>query len=258
MSGRPTRTVKKRFNEHAKANSLIGRAIHKHGAENFRYGIIKNCATKEELDYWEKFFIAELRCKTPNGYNLTDGGDGFVDLKRTPEHCAKISMALKRNKNSFGSHRTKEFCVNLSASRIGENNPFYGKHHTPEHCAKMLVMFNGENNPFYGRHHTTDSLAKMSAAHLGQKPSNYGKHHTVDSLAKMSAVKRNETPYKNLIAEMDARQLTYTVLAKLLDLSRAAVSYKMLDKRKFTDSDKIKLVEIFGKPIEYLLARDDD
>ncbi|MBR3051000.1 MAG: GIY-YIG nuclease family protein, partial [Selenomonadaceae bacterium] len=38
-------TVKARFNEHARQNGIIGRAIRKYGKKNFRYGIVKSCAS---------------------------------------------------------------------------------------------------------------------------------------------------------------------------------------------------------------------
>ena len=70
--GQTIKTVAKRFNEHSHEKTFIGRAIRKHGKENFRYGVIKSCASKSEMDYWEKFFIKTLKTKSPNSYNLTD------------------------------------------------------------------------------------------------------------------------------------------------------------------------------------------
>ena len=57
---------------------------------------------------------------------------------------------------------------------------------------------------------------------------------------------------------MDKHYLTYTGLAEILGVTKAAVSAKMRGKLNFTEKDKAKLVEIFDKPAEYLLARDDD
>ena len=76
---------------------LVGKAIRKHGRENFRYGVIKSCASKEEMDYWEKYFIVALHSKTPYGYNCTDGGEGVIGFKHTPETCIKMS-AMKKGK----------------------------------------------------------------------------------------------------------------------------------------------------------------
>ena len=71
---------------------------------------------------------------------------------------------------------------------------------------------------------------------------------------KISTPRRKVSPFKNLTAEMDKRQLTYKALAELLGLSPSTFSMKMRGEVRFTERDKTKLVEIFGKPIEWLLS----
>lgn len=56
---------------------------------------------------------------------------------------------------------------------------------------------------------------------------------------------------------MNARLLTYSGPAKLSGLSLSALSRKIRGIVTFKENDKAKLVEIFGKPIKYLLQRDD-
>ena len=110
--GQTVKPVKARFNEHLWGeNTAIGRAIRKYDKENFRYGVIKICASKAEMDYWEKYFIATLKSKRPMGYNCTDGGEGIVGLKRTPEHSHKISVAKK------GKSFSPEHCANIAAGK---------------------------------------------------------------------------------------------------------------------------------------------
>ena len=75
--------------------------------------------------------------------------------------------------------------------------------------------------------------------------------------SKLSVHNRGETPYKNLLAEIDKHQLSYTALAKLIGLCPHTVSDKMRGEYSFSAKDVAKLVEIFGKPAEYLLARDE-
>ena len=109
--GQTTRRVEERFKEHASCKiMLVGKAIRKHGRENFRYGVIKSCASKEELDYWEIFFIAALKSKSPYGYR-SDGGEGGIPCDET---------------------RAK-----MSASQSGDNNPNYGKNRPAVTCAKI-------------------------------------------------------------------------------------------------------------------------
>ena len=86
--GQTTRSVKERFGEHMKSDYLIGRAIRKYGVENFTVEVIEECATPEQLNEREIFWIAKLNTKHPHGYNMTDGGEGATGL--TEESLAKL------------------------------------------------------------------------------------------------------------------------------------------------------------------------
>ena len=210
----------KRFNQHTKNDSYIGNAIRAHGAENFVAIVLKKCASKEELDFWEKHFIKSRDTKYPNGYNLTDGGDGTIGLERTPEHCANISAALTGRKLS------------------------------PEHCKKISMSHKGI-------HPTPETIAKRAASMMGEKNPNYGVPMPNKQRAKISAVERGYSPFQNLIAELDANYLSYTAFAELMGSRLSYISRKMLGQRNFSEKDIEKLVKIFGKPAEYLLQRED-
>ena len=229
--GQTVQPLKVRFNEHAKKkdNTLIANAIRKYGKENFYCGVIKTCSSKEELDYWEKFFIAALKSKKPYGYNLTDGGEGFIGYRHTPEVLAKIRETKKR------SSRVAEHCAKIAAARRG-------KPLSPEHIAKVSAALKGKPK-------TAEHCAKIAAALKGQPL-------TPERRAKISATERGYSPFKNLLREIDERQLTYTALGEILGVSSQPVSRKMQGVRKFTEGDKVKLEKFFGKPIEYLLERD--
>ena len=218
--GQTVQPLKKRFKDHAKckSNMLIGKAIQKYGRENFYCGVIKTCASKAEMDYWEKHFIIALKSKVPYGYNMTDGGEGTVGWKPSPEYCARQSARFS-----------------------GEKNPRYGKKNTLEHQAKIVAANLGAKR-------TPETCKNISEALKGKK-------HTQERCANISAAKRGDSPFKNLTAELDARNLSYAALAKLMGAVPNVVSRKMNGKRNFTERDKVKLEEIFGKPIEYLLER---
>ena len=216
--GQTVQPLKKRFDKHAKCNTtLIGKAIQKYGRENFYCGVIKTCASKAEMDYWEKHFIVALKSKVPYGYNMTDGGEGTIGLEFTPEHRAHLSAALS-----------------------GEKNPHYGKKNTPEHTARIVAANLGAKR-------SPETCKNISEALTG-------KPFTLERCANISAAKRDESPYKNLTAELVARNLSYAALEKFTGI--AHLSEKMRGHRKFTARDKIKLEELFGLPADYLLACD--
>ena len=83
--GQTTRSVEERFLEHSKADSHLGRAIRKHGKENFSIEILAECQTPEELDEQERVFIEKFDCKHPKGYNFTNGGRRSQDGKNNTE-----------------------------------------------------------------------------------------------------------------------------------------------------------------------------
>jgi len=93
---------KDKFKNKKHANPYFQNSHDKYGAENFKYSIIELCE-KEKLTGREIFYVKEFNTKHPNGYNVTDGGEGTPGLKRaprTPEHCRKISEANRGRKMS--------------------------------------------------------------------------------------------------------------------------------------------------------------
>jgi group I intron endonuclease len=84
-----------RLNSHFKNDSYIGKALRKYGLDGF--DIQQLAYRKEELNYWEKYFIAKLNTRHPGGYNLTDGGDGLVNpVQEVRDRIAKKVKELER------------------------------------------------------------------------------------------------------------------------------------------------------------------
>ena len=96
----------------------IYRAIKKHGFENFRFYIIKEC-TQDKLNDWERFYIKFFGSNNSKfGYNITKGGDyGNRGIKMSekakkllsdqrkgvklkPEHVEKIREGTRGRKHS--------------------------------------------------------------------------------------------------------------------------------------------------------------
>lgn len=102
----------------------ITASISKHGIDNFTKEILEDCIIdKTYLAEREKYWIKELNTKSPNGYNLTDGGDGCQGM--TEETKEKI-----RQKNKLF---------------VGENSSRYGKKNTEEHNEAIKKWNTGKN-----------------------------------------------------------------------------------------------------------------
>lgn len=219
------------WKQHKCGNLYADKAIRKHGRENFIVEVLEKCETFEQLNEREKYWIAVLRCKVPFGYNRTEGGEGNVGYTPTPEHRANLRAA------NLGKKLSEEHVAKIKAATKG-------KKRTPEQCANISAGKIGHEVP-------EEVRAKLEAANLGKKASDETKF-------KMSIKGRGKTPYKNLVNEMDSRRLTYKALGEMLGLSKSSINRRMCGKKNFTASQIAKLVEIFQKPAEYLMAREDN
>jgi len=76
--------LQKRIEQHKRESKYkklkyFHKAINKYGIENFDWEILMHCTSKPMLNAAEIFFIDRYNTKVPNGYNLTDGGEGLIN-----------------------------------------------------------------------------------------------------------------------------------------------------------------------------------
>ena len=98
------------------AGKAINAARKKYGIDAFDFEILKECED-EELDFWEMYYIKELNTKAPNGYNLTDGGDGMKGYHWSEESKIKLSETNK------GRHLSEEAKKKISRTLKGRKKP---------------------------------------------------------------------------------------------------------------------------------------
>lgn len=161
---------------------VLHAAIRRYGPESFKVEVIEETETWEEVCEREKFWIIELQSKAPNGYNLTDGGDGTIGFsqevrdkmsasqtgkKHSDETRAKMSAAAKGRKLS------EETRARMSAA--AKSRPI-------EHRAKL-------SEAQKGRKYSDESRLKMSITRKGRK-------HTEEARAKMSKISMERSQRK--------------------------------------------------------------
>ena len=172
------------------AGPAINNARAKYGIEAFGFEILKECDDKE-LDYWEKYYIKELNTKVPNGYNLTDGGDGVKGCHISEEHKKKISTKLK------GKHLSEEH-----KKKIGKANK--GKKRSEEYKNNLSVLYRGRSiteetrkkmsEKAKGRKVTEETRKKLSENHKGKyntkcsKPILQINRHTNEVIAEFPSI----------------------------------------------------------------------
>jgi group I intron endonuclease len=166
-------------------------AMRKHGPESFKIEALGIVETKEELDYYEKYLIKALNTKRPNGYNLTDGGDGNSGFKHSPESIQKMSDVKKGKK--FSEEHKHKISVALTGNKNYINSPnflnkkhFLGRKHSEETKQKMSFAQTGDKGNNYGKHASEETKQKMSIAHKGNT-ARLGKKHSEETKQKISA-----------------------------------------------------------------------
>lgn len=95
----------------------LKKAIKKHGKNNFCMGII-DFYSREEILEKEKYWINFYNTLVPNGYNLTEGGDGRLGYIPSIETRKKLSLAQKGKKASLQARQN----MSNGSNRKGYDN----------------------------------------------------------------------------------------------------------------------------------------
>ena len=98
----------KRFDQHLHGNLLIDETIQIEGIENFTFEILK-LTTKEELSYWEDYYIEQFNTFFPEGYN-----------KKWNTSVAKKEKAIDRTPQSFEKEKKILSEINFYNSEIAK------------------------------------------------------------------------------------------------------------------------------------------
>ena len=141
--------LERRWARHRNANEgqLIHRAIKKYGVEAFVFTHVADCFDVETAKTLERAFIVEHNTKMPNGYNMTDGGDGTLGMKKTEEHKQKIRESNKKTwgdsaLRSLVSKRNSELKKGFPSPKKGKPSGRKGIPHAKEHSEKIKASLN--------------------------------------------------------------------------------------------------------------------
>lgn len=118
-------------------NMAINHAMKKYGIENFKFEVIDECLTRDELNEAESKWIEYYDTFLGVGYNCTSGGEGYV-----------VSEESKKK---------------MSECSLGDKNHFYGKTHTEETKIKISETNKGHKR-CVGRKYSKETLKKMSVS----------------------------------------------------------------------------------------------
>jgi hypothetical protein len=150
----------------------IANAIKKYGIQNAKKKVILHCNPEDGSKY-EILWIKKLNTKSPNGYNLTDGGEGF--LNPTQEVKQKRIEHFLQTWASFTEEKRKE----MKEKFIKSKTEYFKTHHG-----------SNKGRVFSEEVRQKQSLAK-SGKPSGRKPT-LGKHWKWDHDNPIKGQKRSE------------------------------------------------------------------
>lgn len=171
--GQTSKPLAKRIAQHVKDGmSPFAHSVRKRGVGGFEWAVLESCSSKQHMDECEKKWISLIGCKSPVGYNLTDGGYGTLGIKRSESWIAQLSARMSGGKNYWAKN---------PHLRIGAGNPNFGKHKpwSPERRAKQLANPHPTTRPEVRARITAGKKAKWAetpmAPEVREKMANMGR-----------------------------------------------------------------------------------
>lgn len=185
-------SLEERFSQHIKRGFLLTEAIQKYGEQKFSINLIEEVESAEKAYELEQYYIEQYNTKVPNGYNLTDGGDGIFGWEVSEEYrqqCSERVKQLHKEKKvgMYGKKHSEETKKKMSVASKG-NTHCLGRTLSQEtkqkirekHLGKVLSEetkkkisenhydISGKNNPMYGKKHSEESKNKMRLNRIGK------------------------------------------------------------------------------------------
>lgn len=178
-------SIEERFAQHVKRGFLLTEAIQKYGEQMFSINLIEEVESSDIAYELEQYYIKEYNTKVPNGYNLTDGGDGIFGWEATEEYrkeCSDRTKQLHKEKKvgMYGKKHSTETKMKMSESSKGNKNcsgrvlseeskeKIREKHlgktlsdETKKRISKNHHDVSGKNNPMYGKKHSPETIEKI-------------------------------------------------------------------------------------------------
>ena len=204
-------------------------AIKHYGLKNFKKHIIEECESYIQMSEREIFWISKLNSKHPNGYNLTEGGDGGDTISKHPNKKKILEQKTQNIKNESNDYRLYKSIKNSkrmkkvwelwrkdSANLKKRNKKISDKQkgikkpkEQVEKQRKSLIeggKVRGINNPMFEKKHSDYSKSKISNSKKGKSRSAKSIKKQIKTVNKKPFIK---CPHCGLVAKSSANMVRY-------------------------------------------------
>lgn len=212
--GQTVGSVGRRWNQHSTSmkNSPLYNAFRKYGRDKFTIEVLCCVLSPEHLNELECYFINYYNTFSPNGYNLTTGGD--CAYTRSEESREKQRAAMTGRSPSVQTR------AKIAATLTGRESPKRGTTLTEE--AKRKI-----SEAQIGRAATQETKDKMRAAHKARLAAN--PHRTPAQVAALAAMHERNKGRK---AWNKGTQTSEEVKKKLSEAHKGQVAWNKGLKKK--------------------------
>lgn len=180
-------------------NPIMLAAWQKHGEDSFAFEVVAEVSEELLLEAEDRYML-EFSSVAPRGFNCQGASRTFM---------------------------TEEMRAKMSASRMGDKNPFWGRQHTEEtrarisdaitgrklsaeHRQKLSELNAGEGNSFYGKTHDDAALEKIGTASKKKwdkvPVEDRSKHPSIAAMTKANKGKKKSPEVRARMAEAARRR----------------------------------------------------
>lgn len=121
--------------------ALLNNVIRKYGPDDFIIEKICDCDSESELNEKEKHYINIYNSLSPNGYNLTSGGDSCTDSLITKE---------KKKNSHIGLKHTESTKLNIGKGQLGNRRNTKVRKHPDDKNLPKYISSMRKNKILYG------------------------------------------------------------------------------------------------------------
>lgn len=155
-----TNNIERRWNEHRNRKSskmLFHRAVLQFGQFDFMTKVLYKTNNRRLGFEKEREFISRHNTRHPNGYNLTEGGQG---------HTGCVSSGMSGRKHTDET-KAKMKLAHTKRNQTGGNNPMFGKKLSEERRGRISEFMKG-NQYSLGCKLSDEHVEKIRKANLGR------------------------------------------------------------------------------------------
>lgn len=174
--GKTIYSLNKRMSVHVCSKvGYFSHALRKYGLQSFDISIIDAAQSEEILNEKEIYWIKTFNCRAPNGYNLTDGGEGTsgrIVSEETKKRMVAGMTAEGRvrmgaaSRNRIYTHKMRENLSNAAKKRCESILPPSQKGRKRSEETKEKLR--GKRNAL-GTHPSEETRRKIALAKIGNK-----------------------------------------------------------------------------------------